>query len=128
MDTAQPNTLRRLHDYEKLSGILWIAWGILQILSICVLFVFGIPVALAGAWNIYAGITRLRVAPQILAADARIPSQFESMTDLIVIGLINLVLGAFVGLIFVLLDFYVRDQILTNRHMFTNTVAAAPQP
>jgi hypothetical protein len=119
------STLRRLHDYEKLSGILWIAWGALQILSICVLFAFGIPVALVGAWNIYAGITRLRVAPRIFAGDSTIPAAFEDMTSLIVIGILNLVFGAVIGVIFVLVDFYVRDQILSHRELFVNTVEVA---
>lgn len=122
MASSDQSTLRRLHDYEKLSGVLWIVWGVLQILSMCALFVFGIPVALVGAWNIYAGVTRLRIAPRILVGDARIPAAFEDMTGFIVIGILNLVFGAVIGVLFVLVDFYVRDQILAHRELFVHAV------
>lgn len=121
MESADQTLIRRIHDYQRLSGILWIAIGVLQILSICVLFIFGIPTALVGVWNIFAGISHLKIAPRILARESDIPAQFEDMNSLIVIGICNLVFGGVIGIIFVILDFYVRDQILTNRQLFTAT-------
>lgn len=118
------NTLRRLHDYEKLSGVFWIGLGVVQIMSICVLFVFGIPVAIVGLWNIFAGISRLRVAPRILAGDASIPSQFSPMAGLIIIGLLNLTLGGIIGVLMVIFDFIIRDQILSNQHLFQQRPAS----
>src|SRR5215212_3183884 len=112
MQPANQILIRRIHDYERLSGILWIALGVLQILSICVLFIFGIPTMLVGIWNILAGISKLKIAPRILAREITVPAQFDSMNSLIVIGICNLVFGGVIGIIFVILDFYVRDQIL----------------
>lgn len=119
------NILRRIHDYQKLSGIFWIGLGVLQIMSICVLFFFGIPVALVGVWNIFAGISRIQVAPRILAGDASIPHQFNSLTGLIVIGLLNLTMGGMLGVVMVVFDFIIRDQILSNQHLFQNAPVRA---
>lgn len=118
MESTDQTFLRRMHDYQRVSGVLWIVWGILQILSICVLFVFGIPVALIGAWNIYAGVTRLNTAPRILAGDPSVPAQFENLTGLLVVAVLNLVFGAILGVVVCILDFYIRDQILSHRHLF----------
>ena len=45
---VEHNEIRRLADYQRVSGVLWIVLGIVQILS-----VYGI---IAGVWNIPAGI------------------------------------------------------------------------
>lgn len=128
MSYQDQNLLRRIHDYQRISGILWIVWGIIQVLSVCILFVFGIPVAIVGIWNIYAGITRLKSAPDILAGDASIPARFENMTGLIVITIVNLVFGAILGVIVCIIDFYVRDQILSNRHLFGGSAVRPMSP
>jgi hypothetical protein len=41
---------------------------------------------------------------------------------LVIIGVINLVLGGFIGVLFVGFDFYIRDKVLTNAHIFTGAV------
>jgi len=105
--------IRQIADYERISGIVWIILGAIQTLS-----VVG---AIAGLWNIYAGYTRFQTAPRILARDTSIPAAFEDLSSYIVIGVINLVLGGVIGVIFVGLDLYIRDLILKNRHLFTTT-------
>ena len=102
--------IRRIADYEKISGIFWICLGSLQLLSI-----IGI---IAGAWNIYAGITRIRAAKNILARDPGIPAAFENMNELIIIGVINFLLGGVIGIAFVAFDFYIRDLVLKNSALF----------
>lgn len=127
MHANEQTLIRRIHDYQRISGFLWIAFGVLQVLAACplALMLVGIPIALMGAWNIYAGMTHLKIAPAILMRDETIPARFESMTSLIVVTILNLVLGAIIGALFCIIDFYVRDQILANRHLFTQPTILA---
>ena len=110
--------IRRLSEYSRWSGILWIVLGAVQIVS-----VFGI---VAGAWNVFAGITRIRMAGPILRRDASVPSAFQGVAGLIIIGVINLLLGGVIGLVLVGVDFFVRDQVLKNAPLFTAAPAADP--
>ena len=93
MQGEDQNLVRRLADYERMSGIFWIVLGAVQI---CLLVT-----ALAGMWNIYAGVTRMKAAKRILERDPAIPAAFESIGQLVIIGVINLVLGGLVGVLFV---------------------------
>jgi hypothetical protein len=108
-------TVRRLYDYEHRSGIAWIVLGGIQVLS-----VIGI---LAGAWNIYAGLRRLKIADRIKAQDKNIPAAFESLAGYIVIGLINLLFGAVIGIVLVGVDLWVRQQVLDNARLFSTPKA-----
>jgi len=111
------STIRRIHDYERISGIFWIILGILQVLSILVLW---IPGPFIGIWNIIAGISGLRMATRIAARDSRVPAAFEGIAGLIMMAVFNLLIGGVIGIIFVALDFFIRDKVLSNRHLFTN--------
>lgn len=109
--TANPEaTVRRIADYERISGILWITIGAIQCIT-----VIGI---IAGIWNIIAGISRIGAAPVILRRDPQVPAMFEGIGQLIVIGIINLLLGGVIGVVFVIFDFVIRDMVLRNRHLF----------
>ncbi len=109
--SAEPDTIRRLADYQRISGVLWIVLGIVQLLS-----VYGI---IAGLWNIPVGIGRLRQATRIRASDETIPAAFEGVVGLVVIGVINLILGGVIGVIVVGLDFWIRDRVLKLQGLFT---------
>ncbi len=108
--------ISRIATYERASGWAWLTLGIIQVLT-----VIGI---IAGAWNIYAGISRIRIAPRIQRREASIPRAFEPWTMYVVIGVINLVFGGVIGLVVVALDVFVRDQVLKHRHLF---LTGAPQ-
>ena len=108
--------VRRLTDYEKISGALWVAIGIFQCLT-----VLGI---IAGIWNVFAGWTRFKMSKRIFARDATVPADFEPIGGLIVIGIINLILGGVIGLVFVAFDFFIRDKVLSNAQVFTAGGAA----
>lgn len=103
--------VRRISEYLHVSGVIWIVLAILQILSIV-----GI---IAGAWNLYAGITRLNAAKLAQGRDHQVVKGFESISGLVVIAVINLLLGGFIGIILVGFDFFIRDRILKNAHLFT---------
>jgi hypothetical protein len=92
--------------------------GIIQVLT-----VVGI---IAGAWNIYAATTRIKVAPRIERRESGVPSAFASLTGYVIIGVINLVLGGVIGLILLGVDLYVRDQVLKHRNLFGVNVQQAP--
>ena len=114
MDVRTPKEradfIRRMADYEKVSAILWLVLAVVQIVS-----VFAI---IAGVWNIFASISRFGMEKKIRKADPSVPTEYEGLAQLIIIGLINLFFGAAIGVAFVAADFYIRDQILKNRHVF----------
>lgn len=114
---AEAQIISTIAAYEKISAVLWLIIGIVQVLSLVTI--------IAGAWNIYAAITRFRIAPPILARDERVPSAFEGVVGLIVIGAINLFLGGVIGVLFVAFDFYIRHLVLRNRHLFISKSATA---
>lgn len=110
MGNTEQNTVRRLADYERLSCIFWLILGIVQI--------FLVWTALAGIWNIIAAISRWKLPDRIRQRDPAIPALYEKINGLVIIGVVNLLLGALLGLVFVAFDFYVRDMVLTNAHLF----------
>lgn len=114
MQTEEQHLIRRIADYERLSCIFWIVLGVIQI---CMLWT-----AIAGVWNIIASITRWKLPDRIRQRDPTIPKTYESITQLVIIGIVNVVLGAFIGVIFIAFDFYIRDKVLTNSHLFTGVV------
>lgn len=109
--------IRQLSDYERYSGWAWVTLGVIQVIT-----VFGI---IAGVWNIVAGISRIKMAPRIAARDPAVPAAFDSLTMYIVIGVINFVFGAMIGLAVLALDLYVRNEILKHRHLFSGGVPQA---
>ena len=102
---------RSIADYERLSGVLWIGLGALQIIAVVT--------AIAGAWNIWAGISRLSMSKRVRAREVAVPQAYEGLTQLVVIGLVNLIVGGVIGLVFVGLDLFIRERVLTNRWVFT---------
>lgn len=116
--TTNPEaTIRRLADYERVSGILWIVIGVIQCLTLIGL--------IAGIWNIVAGVSGIRIAPVILQRDPCIPAVFEGIGQLIIIGVINLLLGGMIGVFFIIFYFIIRDMVLKHRHLFEQTAAVS---
>ncbi len=107
---AAEHTICTIASYEKISGIIWLILGIVQCLSLIAI--------IAGVWNIVAGISRIRAAPIILQRHPGVPAAFEGVGMLIAIGLVNLFLGGFIGVIAVVFDFVIRDMVLKNRALF----------
>ncbi len=108
-------TLRRLADYEKVSAILWLCLGVFQVVMVITV--------IAGVWNIHAAWTRLKLPGLIRARDPDIPAIYEGRTtQLVLIGVVNVVAGGMIGIAFVIFDFIVRDMVLRNRDLFTEEV------
>jgi hypothetical protein len=108
--TSGDDFVRRIADYERISGILWLIIGIIQVLTI-----IGV---VAGIWNIVAATTRFRRSTQVRARHPGIPKAFEPIVGLVVVGVINLIFGGIIGVFFVGFDFYIRDQVLSHAHLF----------
>jgi len=118
-ESEDDSLVRGFASYERTSGWIWIAIGIIQV--ICLITI------IAGAWNIYVGLTRGKLATQIERRDPYIPMTFEPLTTYIVSAVLNLVLGGVLGLAMVVADVYVRDQVLKNRQLFdAGAVPGAP--
>jgi len=108
--------VRGFSSYERTSGYVWIAIGIIQV--ICLITI------IAGVWNIYVGINRGKLAAQIERRDPYVPATFEPLTTYIISAALNLVLGGVLGLAMVVADVYVRDQVLKNRQLFEQGAAS----
>lgn len=104
------DAVRRIADYERLSGIFWMCLGVIQVLS-----VVGI---VAGIWNIFAATSRFALVPRIRRRDPEVPELYEGMGGIVIIAIVNLLLGGVIGLAFAAFDFYIRDQVLRNRVLF----------
>jgi Protein of unknown function (DUF2510) len=108
--TDDETFVRQMSSYSHWSGVGWIMLGAFQILSL-----FGI---IAGAWNIFAGISRIRFAGPIRERAPSVPQAVEGLAGYIIIGLINLFLGGVIGVVLVGVDLLVRDRILKRRTLF----------
>jgi Protein of unknown function (DUF2510) len=118
--SADDNLVRRLAEYTRWSGIAWIILGALQIL--------GVVTIVAGAWNIYAGYTRIRASGPISQRSPGVPAAFQPLAGYVIIGLLNLLLGGVIGVVLVIVDLFVRDQILKNAHIFAGPRAVEGVP
>jgi hypothetical protein len=85
--------------------------GCIQVVTVIGIF--------AGVWNLFAGYSKIKAVPQIRARDSSVPNMFEGITQLIIIGLINVIAGGVIGIIFVVFDYIIRDKVLTNKHLFS---------
>ncbi len=102
---------RKLSDYEKTSGIIWLVIGIIQVLT-----VVGI---ICGIWNIVMAVQRLNYSKELMKKPPNVVKTFESqMTGLIIILVLNIFLGALIGVIGAAFDFYVRDYVLSNKEKY----------
>ncbi|GLH74755.1 hypothetical protein GETHLI_32570 [Geothrix limicola] len=117
------DTIRKL---EVASGVVWSIIGGLQVLVpvLCLIVPFlsfsteMLVLLIAGIWNIYAALSRFNRAKLVQARRASVVSSFEGITQLIVIGVVNLLFGAVIGALWVIVDFINRDKVLRNRHLF----------
>ena len=107
-------TIRRIADYYFLSSWFWLVLGIIQVIC-CI-------TCIAGAWNIFAAVTRFKLVDRIKKRDQNIPKEHEDLVGLIIIAVINLVFGGMIGIAFALFDYYIRDLILKNTKLFNENL------
>jgi hypothetical protein len=109
--------VRAFSQYERTSGWVWLALGIIQV--ICLITI------IAGVWNIYVGINRGKLAERVQRRDPSIPATVEPLTNYVIAGVLNFVLGGILGVAMVGADLYVRDQILKERGLFEAGIVPA---
>ena len=108
---AAEDLLTKLSERVKISAVIWLVIGILQILS-------GVFI-LVGAWNIYVAIKNMQYSKNILTNPVGIVAGQESMTFHIIGLVINLVFGAIIGVGGSLYDlFCVRALVMDNKNAF----------
>jgi hypothetical protein len=117
---SEATLIRQIAEYEMISGYIWIALGCVQILSVVAV--------IAGIWNIFAGRSRIQMSKNIKTRDLSVPMEFEGVSGLVVIGVLNVLLGGLIGIIFVGFDFYIRDKVISNSHLFVNDPSAVAPP
>jgi hypothetical protein len=116
--------IKRIAGYMRVSGILWLVLGIIQVVvGVGFAFAAGLTLTLVivGVWNIVAATSRLNSVALIKARDSSVPASWEGIAGLVIVGVANLLIGGLVGVALVIFDFVVRDHILKNRALFTTT-------
>jgi hypothetical protein len=117
----------RIARYVRVSGLLWFAFGVIQIVAgVGFAFAAGLTLTLVicGIWNVVAATSRLNSVMLIKARDNKVPRDWEGIAGLLVVGVVNLLIGGVIGVVFVVFDFVVRSLILRHRALFN---ATAPQ-
>jgi len=118
--------IRRLADHKKISGAVWAVIGILQIVTgLAAVFVepMGFFIIFPGILSLTTAAERFVMAKAIRARLAQVPRSHEGMGQLILLAASNLFCGGVIGAFWVAFDFYVRDQVLKNVHLFTEQAA-----
>jgi len=115
---ANAQVLERIAGYERISAILWICLGGIQLL-VGTIGGFKVAMVIVGVWNIHAAYSRLKLPDRIRARSPGIPAMYEKqIIQLIVIGVLNLALGGVIGVAFVIFDFVIRGMVLRHRSLF----------
>ena len=124
---AQPEgaIIRRIHDWEHLSSILWIVLGAIQIVA--GLALAGVP-TMVGVYNVVGGIQSRKLLRRILNRDTTIPDEYQPVVWMVIVGIVNLCLGGVIGIGLTIFDFVIRDKVLSNRQLFNVAVATATLP
>ena len=116
MEGYKERCFEKLISMERTGMIIWLVIAILQILTLV-----GI---IAGAWNLYACYTTKKHIDNIVQnRPAGLYDYYKNQkTALIITCIINLLLGAVIGVIGVIYDFIIRDYVLSNKAAFKETL------
>lgn len=102
---------KKITDYEKTSGIVWIVVGALQCISLV-----GI---ICGVWNIIVGIQRLNYSKELERMPAGIYSVYdERQTGIIVMLVANVLIGGLIGVAGAVLDLVARSYVMDHPEIF----------
>ena len=112
MDTKYTQCVKTLSEREKISAILWLIIGIIQVVT----FV-GV---ICGAWNIYCAVCRLKQSKAVLTPYPGLVKSYDKwLTNIIISLVINLVLGGVIGVGAAIFDLLgIRGYVLENKATF----------
>ena len=122
MPNSEQSVIRRIHDWEHLSSVMWIVLGAIQIVAGFALA--GVPTAV-GILNVIGAIQSRKLLPRILNRDTTIPEEYQPMVWMVLAGVYNLFLGGIIGIGLTIFDFVIRDKVLSNRQLFNVELAKA---
>lgn len=113
LDSRKENAIaQKIASHQKIANILWLIIAIIQICTvICII---------AGVWNLIATIMNWKLPAKILHLDRDIPEYYEGVVGLVILAIVNFLLGGIIGLLLIIYDFYIRNLVLENRHIFVN--------
>jgi hypothetical protein len=112
--TQGDGAIQSIRSLEQLSAVVWLIIGILQMLiGFAAPFLF-----IAGIWNLFAAVTRFNLLKSIENRQKSVVVHYERITPLVIILIVNLLIGGVLGALWVIVDFIIRDKVLTNRHLF----------
>ena len=112
MSEKLSNVTKTLSEREKISAIIWVVIGAMQVLSgLCII---------AGIWNLYCAYTRFKQSKAVLNPWPGMVEQYDkSLTGIIISIVINLILGGIIGVAGALYDmFMIRGYVLENKAVF----------
>lgn len=112
--TSQNPVIRKIANHQKTSNIIWLIIAIIQICSVYLI--------IAGIWNLVGTICTWKFPERILNQDSTIPDDYEGIVGLIIMAIINLLVGGVIGVLLIVFDFYIRNLVLENRHLFNKAV------
>ncbi|MCM1113892.1 MAG: zinc ribbon domain-containing protein [Clostridium sp.] len=103
---------KKLSDYEKTSGIIWLVIGIIQICTLVG--------AICGIWNIIAACSRLKYGNELLKKPKDVINNFENqLAQIIIIMILNIFFGAIIGVVGSIFDLFVRNYVIENKQYFS---------
>lgn len=132
-DNALPpseEVIQKVKSYEKISNILWLIIGALQI------FV-GLQAgfyltAILGAYNIVIAVVGFNNLKNICIGNENVVEWYDKrLTWIIIFAIINLIIGGIIGVLIALFNLYTRDYALKHKYAFVgtaeNTDVSTPQ-
>lgn len=100
----------KISGLQKTSNILWLILAIIQICSVYLI--------IAGIWNLIGTIAYWKFPERIQKQDSTIPQDYESIAGLVIMAVVNLFVGGVIGVVLIGFDFYIRNLVMENKHLF----------
>ena len=112
MENKHQQCVKTLSEREKISAILWMVIGAIQILTFVGVF--------CGAWNIYCAYCRFKQSKAVLTPYPGLVKSYDNwMTSIIISLVINLLLGGVIGAGAAIFDMIgIRGYVLENKDTF----------
>jgi hypothetical protein len=104
----------RISYFEIASMVLWTLFGLSMIF-----LTPGLSATLVGCYNIVMVVLQIPLISKIQHRKASVVGVYESITRLIIAGVVNIALGWYLGVLLIGFDFYVRHLVLKNRRVFS---------
>jgi len=100
--------------FEIASMVLW------SIFSLSMIFLTpGVGATVVGCYNIVMVVLQIPLISKIQSRRSGVIGVYESLTRLIIAGVVNIALGWYLGVLIIGFDFFIRHLVLKNRRIFS---------